>query len=78
MYRRNSNGYPYISEVAQLTKHIVHTANAVGSIRKWYIEDGHRKPEVYKPLRISQHVYMIATRFQRLLPHFQGPATRRG
>ena len=33
-YRRSSNGYPHNSDVAQLAKHIVHTANVVGSNRK--------------------------------------------
>ena len=34
-------------------------------------------PEVHMQCRISQLVYKKATRFQRLPPHFRGPATRR-
>jgi len=39
------------------------------------IKDGGHLPEVHRTIRISQFVYIIATKFQRLCPCFRGQAS---
>ena len=58
MYRRHSSGNLQVSEVVQLTEHIIHVLSAVGN----------------NQICISQLVHKIAAKFRRLNLRFLGPA----
>jgi len=51
------------------------TRNTVRCMGMSHIKDGGHYPEVDRILRLSQLVYVIATKFQRLHPYFRGQTT---